>query len=716
MSASTYRGFAFSVPFIDSHCPTHHLSKPHLSQSLLHSKPIKAYIALSAITPTTSSTTHSSRQIFLPFLQQQRQDPNPQNENHEEEEEEDEEEEAIDPLLKFFKSQTPTQDPPALGKLSLQKNRRSSWHLSPHVNSPNQSESDINDISLEDEAKQQMGSLPDGIVGEILRIARNMPENSTLGEMLEVDFKGRVSKRECVQLLELMANDGLLGCCLYFYEWMRLQEPSLVSPRACSVLFPVLGRARMGDDLMVLFKNLPQSKEFRDAHVYNAAISGLFWCGRYDDAWKAYEAMEANNVRPDHVTCSIMITAMRKNSRSAKEAWEFFEKMNRKGVKLSQEVVGALMKSFCDEGLKNEALIIQMEMEKKGIPSNAIVYNTLINAYCKSNQLEEAEGLFQEMKTKGLKPTSATFNILMDAYSRRMQPEIVEKLLLELEDMGLEPNAKSYTCLISAYGRQRKMSDMAADAFLRMKRVGIKPTSHSYTALIHAYSVGGWHEKAYAAFENMLREEIKPSIETYTALLDAFRRSGDTGTMMKIWKLMMSEKVEGTRVTFNILLDGFAKQGQYLEARDVVSEFGKIGLQPTLMTYNMLMNAYGRGGQTSKLPQLLKEMATLNIKPDSVTYSTMIYAFVRVRDFKRAFFYHKQMVKSGQVPDVKSYEKLRSILDVKVATKNRRDKSAILGIINSKMGMVKAKKKGKKDEFWKYKKRHPRTQSHAHNG
>ncbi|XWS37168.1 hypothetical protein CRYUN_Cryun19dG0019600 [Craigia yunnanensis] len=326
---------------------------------------------------------------------------------------------------------------------------------------------------------------------------------------------------------------------------------------------------------------------------------------RYDDAWKVYEAMEANNVQPDYVTYSLIITIMRKTGRSAKDAWEFFERMNRKRVKWSAEVLGAIIKSFSDEGLKKPLL---------------------------SNQKWRRKGFHQ-------------------IPCRRMQPEIVKKLLLDMQDMGLKPNAKSYTCLISAYGRQKKMCDRAADAFLRMKKVGLKPTSHSYTSLIHAYSISGWHEKAYIAFEDM----------------------------------------------------------SVCRSKDVISEFGKIGLQPIVMTYNMLMNAYARGGLHQNLPQLLKDMAALNLKPDSVTYSTMIYAFVRVRDFMRAFYYHKQMVKSGQVPDVKSYEKLRAILDVKAAKQNKRDRSAILGIINSKMGMVKTKRKTNKDEFWKYKTKHHKT-------
>ncbi|XP_020245879.1 pentatricopeptide repeat-containing protein At5g50280, chloroplastic isoform X2 [Asparagus officinalis] len=643
----------------------------------------------------------SQSPIFLPIL-----DQDPKSLSNRQEPVEYKEEEEVDPIRVFFKSRSQTLNPKQEGRVTLQRNRRTSWRIAQTEADPlgkNPSFDDPEAELVDSSEEVEVGSF--GIVEEILKVSRNLPENSTLGDFLG-SYVGKIGKDECVELLIKLGEEGLVNSCLYFFEWMRMQEPSLVTPRACSVIFPVLGMAGMGEKVMVLFANLPQAKGFRDVRVYNSAISGLGACGRYNDAWKVYEALETNNIIPDHVTCSILITIMRKSGKHAKDAWQFFERMNRKGVKWSLEVFGTLIKSFCDEGLKKEALIIQSEMEKKGISSNAIIYNTLMNAYSKSNQIEEAEGLFDEMKEKGVKPTMATYNILMDAYSRRMQPEIIEDLLLEMQGVGLKPNVKSYTCLISAYARQRKMSDMAADSFLRMKKAGIKPTSHSYTALIHAYSLGGWHEKAFATFESMKREGIKPSIETYTTLLDAFRRAGETHTLMEIWKSMVNDKVEGTRVTFNIVLDGLAKHGLYVQARDVMSEFGRFGFQPTVMTYNMLMNAYARGGQHYKLPQLLKEMAALNLKPDSVTYSTMIYAYVRVRDFTRAFYYHKQMVKSGQVPDAKSYQKLRSILNEKAEMKNRRDRSAILGIVNSKMGIK--PKSGKKDEFWKSKKRQSR--------
>jgi pentatricopeptide repeat protein len=122
-----------------------------------------------------------------------------------------------------------------------------------------------------------------------------------------------------------------------------------------------------------------------------------------------------------------------------------------------------------------------------------------------------------------------------------------------------------------------------------------------------------------------------------------------------------------------------------------------------MMIYNILMNGYGKGGQHYKLPQLLKEMVMLELKSDSITYCTMIYAYARVHDFSRALYYHKQMVRSGQVPDARSYRMLLNILDVKSARKNIKDKSAIQAIIKSKTGLK--PRKEKRDEFWKNRKK-----------
>ncbi|CAN6215215.1 unnamed protein product [Urochloa humidicola] len=536
---------------------------------------------------------------------------------------------------------------------------------------------------------------------EILTFARSPAagEFRAFTDFLAGYSHGDLSEGACVELMRRMSEEGLALGCAHLFRWLRERQPLLLSPQVCLACIVALGRCRMADEVLKIVARLPSEREFHKAVVYNAAMAAVAYCKRYDGAWEIFELMEKNNVQPDHRTSSIMLNIMKKIKASAKDAWDFFQRMNRKGVNWSLDVGAALINIFCCEGLKKEALIIQSEMEKRGIASNTSIYDMLMKAYCKSDQIEEAEGLFVEMKQKGLQPTVATYNILMDAYSRRLQPEVVESLLLEMQDLTLRPSAESYNCLISAYGHQKKMGEKAEDAFLRMKADGIKPLSSSYTALVCAYAVNGLHEKAHTIYVDMKREGLKPTLETYTALLDTLRRAGDTEKLMETWKNMMDEKIGGSRVIFHMILDCLAQHGLYLQASDAIYEFGKIGLKPTVMTYNILMNAYGRGGQHYKLPQLLKEMAALELKPDSITYCTMIYAYARVRDFSRAFYYHKQMVRSGQIPDPRSYRKLLNTLDVKAARKNIKDKSALQGIIKGKS--VLKPRKEKKDEFWK---------------
>lgn len=258
--------------------------------------------AASTPTPSTSPSPICSSPIFLPFLEHEKEMDEEEDEKEEENEEDQQRQRQLklkqvdteDPFLRFFKSRSATPDPGREGRMCLQKNRRTSWHLASNTETEEETEPDIEEEvfheEVEEEKEEERPRLSssfsnpsrniDATSMEILQIARDLPKNSTLAEQLD-SYVGKLGKKDCVELLWLMAQEGLYLSCLYFFEWMSLQEPSLVTSRACSVLFPILGRARLSDKLMILFRHLSATKQFRDVHVYNAALSGLFYCGRY---------------------------------------------------------------------------------------------------------------------------------------------------------------------------------------------------------------------------------------------------------------------------------------------------------------------------------------------------------------------------------------------------------------------------------------------------
>lgn len=280
----TYLKHPLPFPSIPNRFSTHFLFTPQLS-----SNPRSPTLFSLRSASNSHSPPFPSPSIFLPYF------------DHEEEEETERDEELggealteehelkprddgqdDDPFVRFFKSRSgTTQDPRREGKFTLQLNRRSSWHLAPAKEFEEGAESEPAIVGEEEKKSPTEEESPaEGISGEILRIARSLPENLTLGEALEGFEGGRVSETECVEVLGVLGREGLLMDCLYFFEWMGLKEPSLVTPRSCTVLFPLLGRSGMGDKLMVLFHSLPKNREFGDVHVYNAAISGLMWSKR----------------------------------------------------------------------------------------------------------------------------------------------------------------------------------------------------------------------------------------------------------------------------------------------------------------------------------------------------------------------------------------------------------------------------------------------------
>ncbi|MCO5555320.1 hypothetical protein L7F22_008866 [Adiantum nelumboides] len=528
------------------------------------------------------------------------------------------------------------------------------------------------------------------VIGAVISVAKCLPKNETLQEHLQ-PFAGRIDDLCGNAILYKLQKERLFLCALSFFDWMRLQTPCLLNSRSLCTMFTILGDAKMVDKALVLYDNLKHWKELWRVQVFNALLSALSKHSRYDEALAVFQEMSRMKIQPDGVTFCIMLNLAHKSGSKVELLWQIFVDIENQNVFAGHEVFGVLIKAFCQEGRRDEALRLLSMMEGRGLIPNIIIYNTLIGAFGKVGMLEEAEGLLSEMKGKGISMTVVTYNILIDSYASLQKFEVAEGILQGMLEKGPQPNVVSFTALIAAYGRNF-LSEKAASVFLRMRKHGVFPNTVAYTALIHAYAEDGWHTKAEFAFENMIREGCRPTVETYTSLLHAFRQAGDLEKVKSIWKRMRLEVNIGTRETFNVLMDACAKQGDYAEARNVMYEFKKIGYESDTKTYNMLIYAYTRGGQHSKAPEILLEMQKAGCSPDSFTYTTLIYSFLRVRDFTQAFEYHDKMCRSSQRPDKFTYQKLRALLDEKYEIKAERNMHANIGAQREEHDVEKEKK------------------------
>jgi len=118
-------------------------------------------------------------------------------------------------------------------------------------------------------------------VREILHIANNLPQNHSLEDCL-VEFTNKISVVEGNLVLKVLGEDKLFVQALSFFQWMRLHKPCLLDSRSFSIIFNLLGKAKMINEALALYQSLPSDKTVRSVEVYNTLLTALSNCDRFE--------------------------------------------------------------------------------------------------------------------------------------------------------------------------------------------------------------------------------------------------------------------------------------------------------------------------------------------------------------------------------------------------------------------------------------------------
>ncbi|OEL36046.1 hypothetical protein BAE44_0002935 [Dichanthelium oligosanthes] len=123
---------------------------------------------------------------------------------------------------------------------------------------------------------------------EILAFARSLAPAAVAGDPAFAEFlagysHGDLSEAACVELMMRMSEEGLELGCAFLFQWLREKQQVPVSPQVWLAGIVALGRCRMPDEVLEVVARLPSEREFREAVVYNAAISAVAYCERSEE-------------------------------------------------------------------------------------------------------------------------------------------------------------------------------------------------------------------------------------------------------------------------------------------------------------------------------------------------------------------------------------------------------------------------------------------------
>ncbi|KAK0597942.1 hypothetical protein LWI29_030064 [Acer saccharum] len=304
---------------------------------------------------------------------------------------------------------------------------------------------------------------------------------------------------------------------------------------------------KSGSDMMVI-------------SVYNAIVDAYAKCGALVDVRKIFDRMEERNIVSwttlvtAHSQCSQWEEALAVFSQMRKEGFipnQFtFSSVLRSCsglcfLEYGQQVHGLICKVGLDSDKCIESALVDMyakcgsisEAEKvfeKIINPDTVSWTAMISSYAQHGLSENALQLFSRMEQLGIKANAVTLLCVLSACSHG---GLVEKGLhyfqVMEENYGLVPETEHYACIVDLFGRVGRLDD--AMEFIR--KMPIEPSEIVWQTLLGACRVHGNIELGKIAARKVL--SIRPDSATYVLLSNTYIESGsleDGHTLREVMK------------------------------------------------------------------------------------------------------------------------------------------------------------------------------------
>lgn len=201
---------------------------------------------------------------------------------------------------------------------------------------------------------------------------------------------------------------------------------------------------------------------------------------------------------------------------------DFWEEMDRKGVRKDLHSYSIYMDIVCKSGKPWKAVKLYKEMKRKGIKLDVVAYNTVVRAIGLSEGVDFSIRLVREMREMGCQPNIVTYNTLIKLLCENGRFREVGWALDEMRKRGCEPNARTFNCFFTTLEKPREILRL----FDVMIGSGVSPAADTYVLLMRKFGRWGFLRPVLMVWEKMIELGCSPNHDAYNALIDALVEKG----------------------------------------------------------------------------------------------------------------------------------------------------------------------------------------------
>merc|ERR1719169_163168 len=395
--------------------------------------------------------------------------------------------------------------------------------------------------------------------------------------------------------------------------------------------------------------------------TYNEMLNALVTVKDRHEMWALVREMNAMGMRPNSVTCSIILKSLTAHSASddVRQAMALIDNMHED----MDEVLFASVVEACVRVGQLDLLSSKLQQYASfgGLAGlTAPTYGSMIKAYGRARDIERVRELWNEMRRRHVTPTSITLGCMVDALVSNSQPE--EALAL-VQDISTDAQTRDilntvvYSTLLKGFAQSRQPGRVQ-DVFEEMKQMGIACNTVSYNTMLDANAMTGRMDRADELFREMQASGVSPDVITYSTLVKGYCQAGDIDRGYQVLNEMVANGVhEPDEILYNSLLDGCAKQHRVDDALKLLEDMHKHNVRPSNFTLSILVKLLGRSRRLNQAFSMVEETCKrFDLQANIHVYTCLLYACFQNRQMPRALQLHDSMItEAGVEPDERTY-------------------------------------------------------------
>jgi len=376
--------------------------------------------------------------------------------------------------------------------------------------------------------------------------------------------------------------------------------------------------------------------------------------------WEVISEMQAAEVKPNQVTCSILLKSLGDSS-NQQDILKTMELINTMEEPMDEVLLSSVVEACVRIGKPDllTAKLKQLQGDDTIALTGSHTFGSLIKAYGHAKDIDGVWRCWKEMRSRHIRPTSITLGCMVEAVVSNGDTEGAYDLIhqmLDDEHCRNSLNAVIFCSVLKGFAREQKL-DRVWSVFNEMQKRQVELSIVTFNTIIDACTRCGRMDQVPGIVKDMKDSGIEPNVITYSTMLKGHCHAGDIQSAFLILEDMKKNtKLKPDEIMYNSLLDGCALNNLVHEGMKLLTQMENEGVKPSNFTLSILVKMMNRSRKLDEAFNIVSRITEqYRFKPNVHVYTNLIQACVSNRHLHRGVETLNQMVKERIQPDNRTY-------------------------------------------------------------